>query len=151
MRMTYSTGEVAQKLNMSKDGLRYYEKEGLLPPIGRDTSGRRVYTDADVEWIFLIRCLRDTDMPIFKIKQYVSFLMEGQSNTIPERRKILYEHQLFLQEKIVTYQKLLQLIQKKLKFYDDALLSKDVQTIRCMDYAVEWEQFRRLLGGIEYD
>jgi len=63
--MSYSAGEVAKKLGLSKDSLRYYEKEGLLPLIERDSSGHRVYSDFDVEWIFLIRCLRDTDMQIF--------------------------------------------------------------------------------------
>ena len=70
--MSYTIGELAKKLGITKDSLRYYEKEGLLPHIKRDSSGHRVYSDSDMEWIFLIRCLRDTDMQIYKIKKYVS-------------------------------------------------------------------------------
>ena len=73
--MSYSAGELAKNLGITKDTLRYYEKEGLLPPIKRDSSGHRVYSESDMEWIFLIRCLRDTDMQIYKIKKYVSLLM----------------------------------------------------------------------------
>ena len=68
--MYYSAGEAAKRLGLSKDSLRYYEKEGLFPPISRDKSGRRVYSESDIEWIFLICCLRDTQMPKRKIKEY---------------------------------------------------------------------------------
>lgn len=101
--MTYTAGEAAKKLGLTKDGLRYYEKEGLLPQIARDLSGHRAYTDADMEWIYLIRCLRDTDMSIFKIRQYVSLLMQGGRDSIPDRRRILLEHQQNIQEKVNTY------------------------------------------------
>lgn len=64
--MNYTTHEVAQKLGITKDTLFYYEKEGLLPQIERDEMNRRIYSESDIEWIFLIRCLRDTDMPMCK-------------------------------------------------------------------------------------
>lgn len=146
--MAYTAGEVAKKLGLTKDGLRYYEKEGLLPPIERDVSGHRAYSEADVEWIYLIRCLRDTDMPIFRIKQYVSLLMQGGNNSIPERRTILKEHQTYIVEKLAAYQMLLQLIEKKVSFYDDVL---NDPSKRCVDYADEWEHFRSILGGIRHD
>lgn len=148
--MTYTAGEVAKKLGMTKDGLRYYEREGLLPPIKRDKSGHRAYTEGDVEWIFLIRCLRDTDMPIFKIKQYISFLMEGGQNSVPERRAILIEHQTNIIEKLATYQMLLQLIEKKVSFYDEVLDDNNLDA-KCVDYADEWAHFRAILGGIKHD
>lgn len=146
----YSAGEVAKKLGLSKDGLRYYEKEGLLPPIERSDAGHRIYSESDVEWIFLIRCLRDTDMPIFKIKQYVSLLMQGESDSIPKRRAILKEHQKYIREKISVYQMLSQLIDKKIAYYDEALSSENPD-VKCVDYADEWEHFRSMLGGIKHD
>lgn len=149
--MSYSAGEVAKKLELSKDSLRYYEKEGLLPPIERDTSGHRSYSESDVEWIFLIRCLRDTDMPIYKIKKYVALLMESGGESIPERRDILSGHKMFLIEKIATYQNLLQLIEKKLDFYNEALSSNNPDSVHCMDYAAEWEHFRSIIGGVKHD
>ena len=149
--MPYTAGEVAKKLGISKDGLRYYEKEGILPPIKRDNSGHRLYTESDIEWIYLIRCLRDTDMPIHRIKRYVSLLMTGGDESIPERREILSDHQMILQEKMRAFQKLLKLIEKKLEFYDDALKAGDPGTKKCMDYEAEWQHFRTVLGGIRHD
>jgi len=149
--MSYTAGEVASKLGITKDGLRYYEREGLLPPIARDASGHRVFSDSDVDWIFLIRCLRDTDMQIFKIKQYVSLVMRGDCASIQERRNLLLEHEAFMKEKIATFQNLQQLIEKKLRFFDEALSCEHPESIRCTDYAVEWERFRAILGGMKHD
>ena len=144
--MSYTTGEMAAKFGLTKDGLRYYEKEGLLPPIARNESGHRVYSESDAEWIFLIRCLRDTDMPIYKIKKYVTLLIERGGDSIPERYNMLKEHQLFLKEKMKTYINLSKLIDKKLDYYDHA-----TEETRCLDYAAEWEYFRSILGGIKHD
>jgi len=148
--MTYSTGVVAHKLNISKDTIYYYEKAGLLPPIKRDNSGHRVYFDSDVEWIFLICRLRDTDMTIKKIKKYVSLLMNGGRESISERQNILLEHKMHLNNRIKTYQELLQLVDKKVAFYDDVLNFENPETIKCMDYTTEWEHFRSILGGANH-
>ena len=146
--MGYSIGEAAKKLGISRDCLRYYEKEGLLPPIKKDSSGHRDFSESDIEWIFLIRCLRDTDMPIFKIKKYVSLLMKNGSESIYERRDVLLEHETFIKEKIAAYKTLSRLIEKKLEFYNNALSSDNPDSVKCMDYAAEWEHFRTILGGI---
>lgn len=145
--MTYSTKEVTEKLAISRDTLRYYEREGLFPPIKRNPAGHRTFTESDLEWIFLIQCLRDTDMPILKIKTYVSLLLKNDTNTISERKALLIEHQDFVHEKIKQYTYLFQLLGKKIEFYDYALL--DENKPNCLDYEEEWEHFRKILGGMQ--
>lgn len=149
--MNYTTNEAAQKLGIAKDTLFYYEREGLLPKIERDEMNRRIYSESDIEWIFLIRCLRDTDMPIRKIKQYISLLKHGGHNSISERKNLLVEHEDFIKRKIRAYQDLLMLIGKKIEFYDEALNNKNSESPKCMDYLMEWEHFKELLGGITYE
>ena len=149
--MTYSAGEAARKLKLTKETLRYYERDGLLPPIHKNKSGHRAYSETDIEWIFLIKCLRDTDMSIAKIKQYVSLLISKGGDSISERRDILIEHKAFILGKIELFQNLLQLIEAKVKFYDKTLKSKNPDAIKCMDYMTEWEHFRKILGGIKHE
>ena len=43
--MGYSIGQVAQKTGLSVHTLRYYEKEGLLPFVRKNSSGLRVFSD----------------------------------------------------------------------------------------------------------
>lgn len=118
--MNYTTKQVAEKLGISKDTLFYYEKEGLLPKIKRDELKRRIYTESDIDWIYLICCLRDTDMPISTIRKFVALLKSNEINALEKRSDILSEHQCFIDDKIRTYQILHSLIDKKLKFYDEA-------------------------------
>lgn len=149
--MSYTAREVARKLGITKDTLLYYEKEGLLPHIARDKQNRRIYSESDIEWIFLIRCLRDTDMPICKIKQYVSLLKkdtEKPEESVQARREILLEHEAFIKGKIELYQNLLALLGKKITYYDEVLNSENV---KCTDYAEEWEHFRSILGERKHD
>ena len=149
--MNYSAKEAAEKLGITKDTLLYYEKEGILPVITRDEANRRVYSESDIEWIYLIRCLRDTDMPICKIKQYVSLLKKEGTGSVQERKGILEEHKLFIKEKLEKYQRLLLLIDKKLDFYEEALNSEKSDEVKCMDYATEWQHFRESIGELKHE
>jgi len=54
----YTIAEVAAKFNISKNALRYYENEGLLPPIARDDTGIRHYSDDDLEAVNRVIRLR---------------------------------------------------------------------------------------------
>jgi DNA-binding transcriptional MerR regulator len=88
--MHYSPGEVAEKTGFSIDTLRYYERIGLLAHIDRTAGGRRAFTDHDVEWLGTLRCLRDTGMPIARMRQYARLTRE--EHTEAERLRILEEH-----------------------------------------------------------
>lgn len=86
----YSPAEAAERTGFSIDTLRYYEREGVLPPIGRTAGGRRAYTDADLGLLDFLRCLRDTGMPIERLKRYGELCRDD--TTIAERIALLEEH-----------------------------------------------------------
>lgn len=64
MKDYFTPGEIAARFDLTLDTLRYYEKAGLLRRVDRAPSGHRRYRADDVELLHLVRCLRDTDMPI---------------------------------------------------------------------------------------
>ncbi len=68
--MTYTIKEVAQKVGLSIYTLRFYDKQGLLPFVMRNTAGYRTFTDSDLSIIHTICCLKNTDMKISDIRQY---------------------------------------------------------------------------------
>lgn len=45
--------EVSKKYELSADTLRYYERIGLIPPVNRNKSGIRSFTEEDCEWVNL--------------------------------------------------------------------------------------------------
>ena len=142
--MTYSIKQVAQKLSVTKHTLYYYEKTNLLPPIGRDKTGNRLYTDSDISWIYLIRCLRDIDMPIQLIQSYVKLLLDKNS-TLQSRKEILLQFQEKVDNDLQKYFVIRQLIAKKIEFYNEASDTLNNASENCYNYKNDWEYFKKIL------
>jgi len=95
--MTFTPAETADRTGFSLDTLRYYEKEGLLT-VARTSGGRRVYSDSDLEWLGLVRCLRDTGMPIADLRRYADLSVDD--STLDDRLDLLLEHERQVVEKL---------------------------------------------------
>nr|WP_164848838.1 MerR family transcriptional regulator [Paenibacillus sp. MER 99-2] len=111
--MTY----VVENLNVSAKTLRFYEEQGILPNIARDEKGRRVYSEQQIEWISFIRCLKETGMPLSKIKEYQELFKSG-SATYGLREQILINHKLEVQKNIEKNLKHLEEVNYKLAMYE---------------------------------
>ncbi|MCP3050696.1 heavy metal-responsive transcriptional regulator [Xanthomonas euvesicatoria pv. allii] len=48
-------GELAKRSDIGIDAIRFYEREGLLPPAQRLASGYRVYDDRDLQRLQFVR------------------------------------------------------------------------------------------------
>lgn len=118
--MKYFIKEAAEKLNVSIHTLRYYDKEGLTPFINKDESGIRRYTEEDLEWIRMLISLRDIDMPISNIRQYINLFLEGDK-TIEQRRELMIRYREYVRKKVQDMISNLELASKKLCQYDQAV------------------------------
>lgn len=79
--------QVSQKYGVSADTLRYYERIGLLPPVGRTKSGIRDYTEEDCNWVNFIKCMRGAGLPVETLIEYVGLFGQGDE-TIPARKDV---------------------------------------------------------------
>lgn len=61
-------GKVARLCGVSRDTLRFYEREGLLPPSRRSASGYRLYTEADADRVRFIRRAQATGLTLDDIR-----------------------------------------------------------------------------------
>lgn len=86
----YTISQLAKKLALTPHTLRFYEKEGLMPSIQHNPSGNRLFSQADVEWLELLMCLKNTGMPLKEIKQFVEWLEQGDS-TIGQRLQLFQD------------------------------------------------------------
>ncbi|MBM7837177.1 DNA-binding transcriptional MerR regulator [Alkalihalobacillus xiaoxiensis] len=118
--MTYGISEVAEKVDLSPYILRFYEKEGLLPFLERDSNGRRMFTERDLEWIVLIGCLKATGMPLKEIKLFIDWYVEGDE-TLTLRQNMFYERKRAVEEKMAMLQKTMDMVTYKCWFYDVAV------------------------------
>jgi MerR family copper efflux transcriptional regulator len=58
MKPDLTIGEVARRTGISAKTIRFYEDEGLLPSPSRRESGYRVYSEAEIVRLHLVRRLR---------------------------------------------------------------------------------------------
>lgn len=75
-----SIGEIAQKLEMSQRTIRYYEEIGLLNSIKRVEGGRRIYTDADLRRLKLIKRLKIMGMTLSEMQELEAMWTIEKSN-----------------------------------------------------------------------
>ena len=118
--MEYLIKDASKILNISIYTLRYYDKEGLTPFVRKDKNGVRKYTEEDLEWIRMLINLRDIDMPISNIKEYIALYIKGDE-TIPERRELMFRYKEYVKKKVEDTLKNLEMTTKKLRQYDSAV------------------------------
>jgi DNA-binding transcriptional MerR regulator len=97
--MYFTIKQVSEKTALQPHVLRYYENEGLIPSVSRSRNGIRRYGPQDLEWISLIRCLKNTGMSIKQIKSFVALSLAGDK-TLQQRCEMLREHKKIVEDRI---------------------------------------------------
>ena len=116
--MELSIGQVAERTGLSVHALRFYEREGLLVgPVERTATGRRVYTEWDVEWLRNCTKFRASGMPLADIRRFAELVGRGPGNE-DERLELLREHQRRVVDRIAELQDCLGLIDNKVAVYE---------------------------------
>jgi Predicted transcriptional regulators len=113
----YTIKEVSEDTGISSYTLRYYEREGILPYVKRDSSGNRLYDEESMDWLNFILALRSTGMPLAEIKHYVDLYQEGES-TLNIRKQMMLKHKEKVERNLSDTLKHLEQINYKLALYD---------------------------------
>ncbi|MED1205721.1 MerR family transcriptional regulator [Heyndrickxia acidicola] len=111
----YNISEIARRLETTAHTLRYYEKEKLLSP-NRNANGERVYSEGELKWLQFVMKLKQTQMPIAKIRKYAELLKEGE-HTAAARLQLLNEHRESIKEQIENLLETEKLLNKKINAY----------------------------------
>ncbi|HAQ28288.1 MAG TPA: MerR family transcriptional regulator [Ruminococcaceae bacterium] len=109
--------EVAEKYDLTPDTLRYYERIGLLPKVGRTPGGIRDYKEQDCGWIEFIKCMRAAGLPVEVLIEYVSLFCEGDS-TVAARKELLIEQRDQLKKRIADLENTLARLNRKIDNYE---------------------------------
>ncbi len=80
-------GEVAARTELSLRSLRHWEEVGLLQPSGRTDGGFRLYSEADVEKILVIRRMKPLGFTLDEMKAAMSDLDTLRTPGSPSARK----------------------------------------------------------------
>ncbi len=118
--MGYSIGQAAKKTGLTTHTLRYYEKEGLLPFVRKNSSGLRVFSDDDIGWLELIECLKGVGMSLKDIRQYIDWNREGDG-TLELRLNMFKQQKQNLENQLRQLQKYMEKINYKINLYTEAV------------------------------
>ncbi|AND38245.1 MerR family transcriptional regulator [Cytobacillus oceanisediminis] len=117
---TYTISEVAKELNLTVYTLRYYDKEGLMPFVGRTPSGNRLFKESDLSALKVIECLKATGMPIKEIKNFIDWCSEGDA-TLQQRYDMFLERRANVEAQMEELRKTMEVIEHKCLYYKTAL------------------------------
>ena len=116
----YTMKDACEKTGLSYETLKFYCNQGLVPHVKRDEKNRRIFDDRDIAWINSLTCLKNCNMGIGEMREYLRLCLEGPAS-IPERQIILEKkrEQLVLEAKRI--QDSIDYIDWKQNFYAEVL------------------------------
>lgn len=116
----YTMKETCEKTGLTYETLKFYCNQGLVPNVKRDKQNHRIFDDRDVAWINSLNCLKNCNMGIAEMKEYIALCLQGEKS-IPERKIILEAKRKALEAERKRIEDAIAYIDWKQGFYDDVL------------------------------
>lgn len=116
----YTIKEVADKMDVSEHTLRFWAKSGLFPFVKRDKNNIRMFSDNDLEWVKIVKCLRSVGTENKAIKRYIDLCILGDS-TVKERYEIIQATKHKALKQMEECKKQIDLLEFKEKFYQNVI------------------------------
>ena len=116
MSDTFHIGRLAQLSGRSVHTIRWYESQGLIPRVDRDTGGRRVYQREHVDHLVFLERMRLTGMSVADMRRLTALGLQGW-RTLGERQALLNAHRTQIEGKIRELHDALALIDQKIAYY----------------------------------
>jgi DNA-binding transcriptional MerR regulator len=85
-------GDVAERTGLSLRTVRHYEEVGLLPPARRSPGGFRLYGDAAVQRLLVIKQMKPLEFTLEQMRELLDHLDELAAGPAPERRRQIEDH-----------------------------------------------------------
>ena len=83
--------DVARMSGLTPETLRWWEREGLVPPVTRGSDRRRRYTEREAAFVVMLARLRATGMPTEDMREFSQLVAAG-AETHCRRLAILDRH-----------------------------------------------------------
>ncbi len=114
----YTIKEVADKMDISEHTLRFWAKSGFFPFVKRNENNIRQFSENDLEWVKIVKCLRSVGTENKAIKRYIDLCIIGDS-TIKERYGIIQDTKKKALEQMEELKQQLALLDYKENFYQN--------------------------------
>lgn len=115
-----SIAKIAEMTGLSVPTLRFYEQEGLIPPVPRDGAGNRMYGELEITRINTIRCLRAAGLTLGQMRRYFA-LPDAGEESLRVRREIMLHTQENLSRQMQELHRCMSYLKLKIEHYDAML------------------------------
>ena len=123
--MAYTIKEVEKKTGISAHTIRFWAKNGLFPGIERaGAASVRYFSEADLGWVAMVHCLRQSGLSLDAIKEYVYLCLKGDES-FEERLNIIRAQRDETLKIINSYQKALDKLNYKVTYYEEEIKKRD--------------------------
>lgn len=113
----YTIREMTRRFSLPASTLRYYEQEGLLPPVGRTPEGQRIYDARHAGRLETIACFKGTGMTIAQLRQLFRYEQDGDA-CIGEILALLRDQRDHVRAEIEKMQETLTHVERKICRYE---------------------------------
>lgn len=132
---TYTIKEAAALTGLPASTLRYYESMGVFAAVERgDTSGHRVYSEADMNVLMSVSCLNAIGMSVSDIRKYVENGALGPE-AAPEQLAMLREQRARLAREAKQIAVRRRYVDIKLDYWNAVEVGDDVRAAELADEA----------------
>ena len=114
--------QVSDRLGISKETLRYWEHNGLIPEVPRNQSGYRDYTENEIKWALFIKAMRKAGMSVEFLIEFVK-LYRSKTDARDAQKALIQEQYDKMVEQRKELDKTISYLKYKLDHFDSHVLS----------------------------
>ncbi|MBC1549796.1 MerR family transcriptional regulator [Listeria sp. FSL L7-1434] len=111
--------QAADMFGLTVDTLRYYERVGVIPPVHRNESGYRDYKTSDLNWVYLVKNLRNAGLSVESLIEFATLAqLREMQNVEAAQKQVLVDQLKELDGKLAEMRQVRDLLVYKIDSYD---------------------------------
>ncbi|EAE7094791.1 MerR family transcriptional regulator [Listeria monocytogenes] len=133
--------QAADMFGLTVDTLRYYERVGVIPPVHRNESGYRDYKTSDLNWVYLVKNLRNAGLSVESLIEFATLAQLRETQNVEAAQKqVLVDQLKELDEKLAEMKKVRELLAYKIDSYDSHIAQFKAGELNADNVEKLWER-----------
>ncbi|EAC6408351.1 MerR family transcriptional regulator [Listeria monocytogenes] len=133
--------QASDMFGLTVDTLRYYERVGVIPPVHRNESGYRDYKTSDLNWVYLVKNLRNAGLSVESLIEFATLAQLRETQNVEAAQKqVLVDQLKELDEKLAEMKKIRELLVYKIDSYDSHIAQFKAGELNADNVEKLWER-----------
>ncbi|MBF2611913.1 MerR family transcriptional regulator [Listeria welshimeri] len=133
--------QATDMFDLTVDTLRYYERVGVIPPVHRNESGYRDYKTSDLNWVYLVKNLRNAGLSVESLIEFATLAQLRETQDVEAAQKqVLIDQLKELDEKLAEMKRVRNLLVYKIDSYDNHIAKFKTGELTAENVEKLWER-----------